>query len=68
VVITNKETCFAAVDGSTVNRWRKWFSDLSGYFLDSMIALQKQLDYKAHEHLTKRYLKKNLHIQINILY
>ena len=53
VVITNKATCFVAVDESTINRWRKWFSDLGGYFLDSMIALQKQLDYKAHEHLTR---------------
>lgn len=52
-VITNREMCCVAVDESTFQRWRRWFSDLGWYFLDSMMAIKKQLDFKTHEHLTR---------------
>lgn len=52
-VITNQQMCFVAVDESTIQRWRRWFTDLKNYFLDSIIALNKRLDFKTHEHLTR---------------
>ncbi len=51
--IMNKQTCFVSADESTLYRWRRWFSDVKEYFLNCIIAMLKQLDYKANEQLSR---------------
>lgn len=52
-VITHQKMCYVAVEESTIQRWRRWFLDLGMYFIDSIIAIKRRLDFKTHEHLTR---------------
>lgn len=52
-VITEVENCIVAADQSTLYRWCRWFRDLSGYFVDSIVAIQLQQDFKANENLSR---------------
>lgn len=52
-VISDLKNCTVAADQSTLYRWRKWFSELRQYFIDSMVAIQLQQDLKANENLSR---------------
>jgi hypothetical protein len=51
--ISDVENCTVAAEQSTLYRWRKWFRDLSGYFVDSIVAIKLQQDFKANENLSR---------------